>query len=197
MTREKSWSRPVAAPASLNGERHKAEYLPDGRLFITFRSIERDLRKNLKHSENKLRGWYSEGWVALVADYNDLKNGGEGDYRIKVAHTYLDSQSEPCVRQMLTRATAETSFCPTVLRLSVLTVSFPLRKKKNGVYSTDKGRKKRRTYIISKRNKREGCRKSYSADKNQPNVKSELVKSRILIPTELKIRIKNPESESL
>ena len=89
----KTWSRPVAAPASLNGERHKAEYLPDGRLFITFRSIERDLRKNLKHSENKLRGWYSEGWVALVADYNDLKNGGEGDYRIKVAHTYLDSQS--------------------------------------------------------------------------------------------------------
>ena len=38
-------------PASLNGERHKAEYLPDGRLFITFRSIERDLRKNLKQAK--------------------------------------------------------------------------------------------------------------------------------------------------
>lgn len=144
-------SRPVAAPASLNGERHKAEYLPDGRLFITFRSIERDLRKNLKHSENKLRGWYSEGWVALVADYNDLKNGGEGDYRIKVAHTYLDSQSEPCVA-----ANADTGYCGNVILPDGTAVIcsygiFSVEEKKNGVYSTDKGRKKRRTYIISKR----------------------------------------------
>lgn len=147
----KTWSRPVAAPASLNGERHKAEYLPDGRLFITFRSIERDLRKNLKHSENKLRGWYSEGWVALVADYNDLKNGGEGDYRIKVAHTYLDSQSEPCVA-----ANADTGYCGNVILPDGTAVIcsygiFSAEKKKDGVYSTDKGRKKRRTYIISKR----------------------------------------------
>ena len=38
----KTWSKPVEAPVSLNGERHKAEWLPDGRLFITFRSIERN-----------------------------------------------------------------------------------------------------------------------------------------------------------
>lgn len=37
----KTWSKPVELPAALNGERHKAEWTKDGRLFITFRSIER------------------------------------------------------------------------------------------------------------------------------------------------------------
>lgn len=45
-----------------------------------------------------------------MADYNDLKNGGEGDYRIKVAHTYLDSQYEPCVA-----ANADTGYCGNVI----------------------------------------------------------------------------------
>ena len=109
------------------------------------------MRKNLKHSENKLRGWYSEGWVALVADYNDLKNGGEGDYRLKAAHTYLDSQSETCVA-----ANADTGYCGNVILPDGTAVIcsygiFSVEEKKDGVYSTDKGRKKRRTYIISKR----------------------------------------------
>lgn len=38
------------------------------------------------------------------------ENGGEGDYRIKVAHTYLDSQSEPCVA-----ANADTGYCGNVI----------------------------------------------------------------------------------
>ena len=37
----KTWSTPRELPAALNGERHKAEWTKDGRLFITFRSIER------------------------------------------------------------------------------------------------------------------------------------------------------------
>lgn len=36
-----TWSEPKELPAALNGDRLKAEYLQDGRLFITFRSIER------------------------------------------------------------------------------------------------------------------------------------------------------------
>lgn len=89
----KTWSKPKEVPASLNGERHKAEYTSDGRLFITFRSIERGLKaqKNAKTADRK-KGWISEGLVAWVGSYDDLKNGLEGCYRIKLAHVYLDYQ---------------------------------------------------------------------------------------------------------
>ncbi len=82
----KTWSKPVEAPAALNGERHKAEYTSDGRLFITFRSIERGPAFNI---------WTSEGWIAWVGTYDDLKNGTEGQYRIKLAHIYADGQTAP------------------------------------------------------------------------------------------------------
>ena len=74
----------------MNGERHKADYISDGRLFITFRSIERGNRAklNAKNITDKKRGWISEGLVAWVGTYDDLKNGTEGEYRIKIAHIY-------------------------------------------------------------------------------------------------------------
>lgn len=91
----KTWSEPVEAPAALNGERHKAEYTSDGRLFITFRSIERG-RTALKNSKADTQtGWISEGLVAWVGTYEDLKNGNEGQYRIKLAHIYTDEQTKP------------------------------------------------------------------------------------------------------
>lgn len=93
----KTWSAPKEVPAALNGERHKAEWTDDGRLFITFRSIERGERAkqsvgfrlfNAKH-------WMSEGWIAWVGTFEDLENGSEGEYRIKLAHIYRDGQTEP------------------------------------------------------------------------------------------------------
>ncbi len=92
-----TWSEPVEAPAALNGERHKAEYTPDGRLFITFRSIERGekAKKNAQSTIDRQRGWISAGLVAWVGTYEDLKNGNEGQYRIKIAHIYNEKQSEP------------------------------------------------------------------------------------------------------
>lgn len=92
-----TWSAPVEAPAALNGERHKAEYTPDGRLFITFRSIERGskAKENAKNTVDMQRGWISEGLVAWVGTYEDLKNGNEGQYRIKIAHIYEEGQKEP------------------------------------------------------------------------------------------------------
>lgn len=138
-----SWSKPVYAPASLNGERHKAEYLPDGRLFITFRSIERDGDKIAKYSENKHRSWYSEGWVAWVGTYEDLKEGKEGQYRIKLAHTYLDEQNEPDVA-----ANADTGYCGNVVLPdgTVVTSTY-------GIFSPDLKAEngKRKTFIASKR----------------------------------------------
>ena len=148
----KTWSRPKEAPFSLNGERHKAEYTDDGRLFITFRSIERD-RKRVKKMR-KLGGeknWYSEGWVAWVGTYDDLKNGTEGQYRIKIAHTYLDHQNEPSIV-----ANADTGYCGNVVLKdgTIVTSSYGIfspEEKESGKYKTDKGKQKRKTFIVSKR----------------------------------------------
>lgn len=148
----KTWSKPVEAPVSLNGERHKAEYTHDGRLFITFRSIERD-RKRVKKMR-KLGGektWYSEGWVAWVGNYDDLKNGTEGQYRIKIAHTYLPKQTQPSIV-----ANADTGYCGNAVLSdgTIVTSSYGVfspEEKECGTYTTDKGRQKRKTFIVSKR----------------------------------------------
>jgi len=135
----KTWSEPVHVPAALNGERHKADYLKDGRLFITFRSIERDPEKVKLHSDNG--DWYSEGWIAWIGSYDDLKNGTEGDYRIKIAHTYLDGQTEPEIE-----ANADTAYCGNVVLPdgTAVTLSYGRFGEKNADGSD-------KTYIISKR----------------------------------------------
>ncbi len=90
-----TWSKPVELPAALNGERHKAEWTKDGRLFITFRSIERGLKAEQNARTSTTGGFISEGWVAWVGTYDDLKNGTQGQYRIKLAHIYTKDQTEP------------------------------------------------------------------------------------------------------
>lgn len=106
----KTWSAPVEAPAALNGERHKADYTPDGRLFITFRSIERGKTAAENAPKENRNGWMSEGWVAWVGTYDDLKNGNEGQYRIKLAHIYLPFQSRPEYA-----ANSDTGYCGNVV----------------------------------------------------------------------------------
>lgn len=138
----KTWSEPVFAPNALNGERHKAEYLADGRLFITFRSIERDPQKVKQYSEREGRGWYSEGWIAWVGTYDDLKNGGEGQYRIKIAHTYLPGQTKP-----QTCANSDVGYCGNVVLpdgKTVVTSTYGAFGKLNSDGSL-------KTYVVSKR----------------------------------------------
>lgn len=96
-----TWGEPKFLPASVNGERHKAEWIKDkdgnDRLFITFRSINKDINKLKVSTEKNGSGngmWYSEGWVAWVGTYDDLINCKEGQYRIKLAHTYLKYQTK-------------------------------------------------------------------------------------------------------
>ena len=136
----KTWSEPVEAPSALNGERHKADYLPDGRIIITFRSIERDPVKNKKNIEkgHASRGWYSEGWIAWVGTYDDLKNGREGQYRIKIAHTYLPYQNEPDIV-----ANGDCGYCGNVVLPDGTFVTSTY-----GIFTPDE---KRHTYIVSKR----------------------------------------------
>lgn len=105
-----TWSEPVELPAALNGERHKAEWTKDGRLFITFRSIERGPKAEQNALETTTGGWLSEGWVAWVGTYDDLKNGTEGQYRIKLAHIYVKGQTQPEYY-----AGADTGYCGNVV----------------------------------------------------------------------------------
>lgn len=130
-----TWSRPTESVSALNGERHKAVY-SDGRLFVTFRSIERD-DDYKKYRAKKKNNWYSEGYVAWVGTYEDIKNGADGQYRIKLAHTYLDGQKEPQIS-----ANADTGYCGNVLLPdgTIVTTSY-------GIFSPDSDK----TYIISKR----------------------------------------------
>lgn len=140
----KSWSEPVELPAALNGERHKAEWTKDGRLFITFRSIERGNKAQQNAGETTTGGFISEGWVAWVGTYDDLKNGTEGQYRIKLAHIYLNNQKKPEYS-----AGADTGYCGNVVLDdgTIVTSSY-------GKFSPDEKIKfgtDYRTYICSKR----------------------------------------------
>ena len=140
----KTWTEPKEAPAALNGERHKAEYTKDGRLFITFRSIERGekAKKNAKRSTKG--GWMSEGWVSWVGTYDDLKKGTEGEYRIKLAHIYADNQKQPEYY-----AEADTGYCGNVVLPdgTIMTSTYG----KFSPYEKTADSKKLKTYICSKR----------------------------------------------
>ncbi len=66
-----SWSSPREMPGALTGDRHTAKYLPDGRLFISFRDMGHD---------SPTKG----DWLAWVGTYDDLVDGHEGQYRIRI-----------------------------------------------------------------------------------------------------------------
>jgi hypothetical protein len=67
----KTWTEPRELPAALTGDRHTAKYAPDGRLFISFR-------------DTTLTSPTKGDWVAWVGRYEDIVNGDEGQYRIRL-----------------------------------------------------------------------------------------------------------------
>lgn len=99
-----------------------------------------------------------------MADYNNLKNGGEGDYRIKVAHTYLDSQSEPCVA-----ANADTGYCGNVILPDGTAVIcsygiFSVEEKRTVFTLPIRAEKAQNVYYFKRINVKDV--ENYSADKN-------------------------------
>ena len=66
-----TWSQPRELPGALTGDRHTARYAPDGRLFISFRDTT---------LESPTRG----DWVAWVGTYDDIVQGREGQYRVRL-----------------------------------------------------------------------------------------------------------------
>jgi hypothetical protein len=66
-----TWTEPKELPAALTGDRHVAKYAPDGRLFITFRDTTH---------VSPTKG----DWVGWVGHYEDIVQGREGQYRVRV-----------------------------------------------------------------------------------------------------------------
>jgi hypothetical protein len=68
-----TWTEPRELPASLTGDRHVAKYAPDGRLFISFRDT-----THISPTKGD--------WVGWVGKYEDIVNGTEGQYRVRIMH---------------------------------------------------------------------------------------------------------------
>jgi hypothetical protein len=73
-----TWSTPRELPGSLTGDRHVGKYAKDGRLFITFRDTTH---------ESPTRG----DWVAWVGRYEDIVEGREGQYRVRLMKNNKDA----------------------------------------------------------------------------------------------------------
>lgn len=73
----KTWTAPRELPAALTGDRHVAKYAPDGRLFVSFRDT---TRESATHGD----------WVGWVGTYDDIVNGREGQYRVRLMDNHKD-----------------------------------------------------------------------------------------------------------
>jgi len=71
-----SWSKPFLLSPALTGHRHVACYAPDGRLAVTFRDMA---------YESPTRG----DWIVWVGTYEDVVNGKEGQYRVRLTDNPL------------------------------------------------------------------------------------------------------------
>ena len=73
-----TWTEPRELPSSLTGDRHVGKYTPDGRLFVSFRDMARD---------SATKG----DWVAWVGKYDDILQGREGQYRVRLMDNHKGS----------------------------------------------------------------------------------------------------------
>ncbi len=71
----RTWSAPKSLPPGLFGDRHMPHYAADGRLVITFRDTGPGSPTG-KH------------FIAWVGRYEDIASGRDGQYRIKLLHSY-------------------------------------------------------------------------------------------------------------
>ena len=70
-----TWSEPREVQGALTGDRHTIRYLPDGRLFVSFRDM---------CHESPTRG----DWCGWVGTYEDIVAGREGQYRVRLMKNY-------------------------------------------------------------------------------------------------------------
>lgn len=84
-----TWTKPKEVSAALLGERHKIIYDPSSqRLLITFREMILDVNCS---GEVENDDWVAGDWIAWIGTYDDLMNGHEGQYRIRIAEDWTNS----------------------------------------------------------------------------------------------------------
>ncbi len=74
----RTWTAPAELPGALTGDRHCGKVGPDGRLFMSFRDTT---------LESPTKG----DWVAWVGTYDDIKQGREGQYRVRLMKNHKDA----------------------------------------------------------------------------------------------------------
>lgn len=67
----RTWTEPRELPGALTGDRHTGKYAPDGRLFLSFR-------------DTTLESVTQGDWVGWVGRYDDIVQGREGQYRVRL-----------------------------------------------------------------------------------------------------------------
>jgi len=67
----RTWTKPRELPLSLTGDRHTAQYTPDGRIFVSFR-------------DNAPGSPTIGDWVAWVGTYRDIVKGRDGQYKVRL-----------------------------------------------------------------------------------------------------------------
>ncbi|MBQ8955312.1 MAG: exo-alpha-sialidase [Clostridia bacterium] len=70
-----TWSEPREVQGALTGDRHTIRYLPDGRLFVSFRDM---CHESPTHGD----------WCGWVGTYEDIASGREGQYRVRLMKNY-------------------------------------------------------------------------------------------------------------
>ena len=99
----KTWTEPRPLPNSLTGDRHVLKYSHDGRILATFRDVSASrgqfsyyMNKTKKNDVDKLAKEFNLGsptegdWVAWVGTYQDLVEGNEGQYRLRLKDNTRD-----------------------------------------------------------------------------------------------------------
>jgi hypothetical protein len=73
-----TWTSPRELPGALTGDRHTGRYAPDGRLLVSFRDMTHD---------SPTKG----DWVAWVGTFDDIVEGREGQYRVRLMDNTKDA----------------------------------------------------------------------------------------------------------
>jgi hypothetical protein len=76
-----TWSAPREMPDALNGDRHTGRYSPDGRLFISFRSV----------SPRSKTAPFEGDWVGWVGTWDDLVEGRPGQYHVRLMDNLVEA----------------------------------------------------------------------------------------------------------
>jgi hypothetical protein len=113
----RTWTEAQPLPAGLHGDRHKAQYAPDGRLVVVFRDT---------GNESPTRNHF----VAWIGNYEDIINGRDGQYRLKLLHSYKGGDCGYPGLELLPDgtfvATTYVKYRPGPEKNSVVSVRFPL-----------------------------------------------------------------------